>query len=352
MYRTRLRGVAERAIVESPSLRMSKFAQIPVKGQDPDDAKKDEVNEIVKTANRFQLVPGLDPFMDLPDSRTFTTKLCSRLIVNSAGGVLENAGLSLHRNLGYPFIPGSAVKGVARHAAWCEWHDADEADRERIARSIAAVFGYPTNDRSDDGLDDYLAQKCGELPHAGAVCFFGAIPMGRARLETDILNVHHREYYGMGRKVATDDENPTLCYFPVVAADSEFRFTVKRVRRSLSDEDFKKAEMWLKTALSLHGIGAKTSAGYGWFDVDAEDYDAIAPDEGLLARWQTEYPSATKQKKEFVKGDWFTDPDPVVQRSALEFVIRQEWWSREKRNSGSRIVEKVTGLAGKFGLEV
>ena len=164
MYRTRLRGVAERAIVESPSLRMSKFAQIPVKGQDPDDAKKDEVNEIVKTANRFQLVPGLDPFMDLPDSRTFTTKLCSRLIVNSAGGVLENAGLSLHRNLGYPFIPGSAVKGVARHAAWCEWHDADEADGEEEEwilkyESLQYNSMFDKNNRSDVFFPYYRERK-------------------------------------------------------------------------------------------------------------------------------------------------------------------------------------------------
>lgn len=52
-------------------------------------------------------------------------QLLSRLMVNMAGGVMENAGLCLDR-FGLPYLSGSAVKGCARRAVlaalreWCE----------------------------------------------------------------------------------------------------------------------------------------------------------------------------------------------------------------------------------------
>src|ERR1035437_2733694 len=43
-------------------------------------------------------------------------ELQSRLMINMAGGVMENAGLCMDR-FGVPYIPGSAVKGCARRMA-------------------------------------------------------------------------------------------------------------------------------------------------------------------------------------------------------------------------------------------
>jgi CRISPR-associated protein Cmr6 len=61
----------------------------------------------------------------IPACVVLHAQLQSRLMVNMAGGVMENAGLCLDR-FGLPYIPGSAVKGCARRAAlaalreWCE----------------------------------------------------------------------------------------------------------------------------------------------------------------------------------------------------------------------------------------
>lgn len=58
-----------------------------------------------------------------PDDLLFS-KLQSRLALHLSGGVMENAGILLDR-FGYPYIPGSGVKGIARRAAmyalrtWC-----------------------------------------------------------------------------------------------------------------------------------------------------------------------------------------------------------------------------------------
>jgi CRISPR/Cas system CMR subunit Cmr6 (Cas7 group RAMP superfamily) len=56
------------------------------------------------------------------------SQLQSRLLVNMAGGVMENAGLCLDR-VGLPYIPGSAVKGCARRMATQQLPEEAERDQ-------------------------------------------------------------------------------------------------------------------------------------------------------------------------------------------------------------------------------
>lgn len=78
-------------------------------------------------------------------------QLQSRLLVNMAGGVMENAGLCLDR-FGLPYVPGSAVKGCARRAAlaalheWCESGlkpGGTEADQDNLFKAACADFPIP-----------------------------------------------------------------------------------------------------------------------------------------------------------------------------------------------------------------
>ncbi|NQU45088.1 hypothetical protein HQ520_17525, partial [bacterium] len=116
------------------------------------DGKKAEIDAVVMCHNsKRDAFPEVYRPGDIPNATTLIMALQARLIINQAGGVLENAGLCLHRHFGFPVIPGSAVKGCARHAAWCEWDDTEEGeDKQRLAREIALTFGYPTGDH---GLD-------------------------------------------------------------------------------------------------------------------------------------------------------------------------------------------------------
>src|ERR1035441_1623747 len=77
-------------------------------------------------------------------------QLQSRLMVNMAGGVMENAGLCLDR-FGVPYIPGTAVKGCARHMAIKSLLEAREAKEPtyklaRLLADIALVFGWGEQD--------------------------------------------------------------------------------------------------------------------------------------------------------------------------------------------------------------
>ena len=238
---------------DSMSLRLEKFVRIG------DNTKKDEIQAVIgKSAGRIASVKPKGAI-------TFVAKLGGRLIVNQAGGVLENAGLCIHPHYNAPYIPGSAVKGCARHAAWQAWEESEDGDAKiSAAREIAEIFGFPTG---DDGLDEYLASQCGYgSAQSGKVAFLAATPETTARLVVDLVNCHHKENYAGNRPYATDDESPIPNFFPAVEAGSRFIFTLAPC--GADDELLKSAKHWLVVALRQNGIGAKTAAGYGWFDYD------------------------------------------------------------------------------------
>ncbi|MBO4286591.1 MAG: type III-B CRISPR module RAMP protein Cmr6 [Kiritimatiellae bacterium] len=203
---------------ESPSLRLEKFVRLG------DNTKREEIEAVVSCQKKY----GMEIPRFLPKGAvSFIAKLESRLIVNQAGGILENAGLCLHPHFGAPYIPGSAVKGIARHAAWCEWkEEEDETKKKDIAIRIAETFGYPTGDTE---LDAYLATpELGwkDKRASGSVVFLSAIPDGKGQLVTDIVNCHHPDYYAGKKSRAMDDESPNPQFFPTVESDSRFLFTL------------------------------------------------------------------------------------------------------------------------------
>ena len=231
---------------ESPSLRLEKILRFG------EDTKADEVEKVVVCHNRHGGIADAHGLPTPQGAQSFTARLEARMIVNQAGGVLENAGLCLHRHFGYPFIPGSAVKGIARHAAWSEWNAAQDEDaRQRSARRVADVFGYPTG---DPGLDHYLTSIHHDVRKQGAIAFLPGVPAQRVSLVSEILTPHG----------GNDWTDPVPSPFPAVEKGAEFRFTIVPLRnggRQLAEE----ALRFLKTGLVRNGCGAKTRAGYGWF---------------------------------------------------------------------------------------
>ena len=273
----------------SLSLRMTKYAQVEETGKRPIE---------FLCAAKYPAPAGASHssiFHSIPSSISIFMRLNSRLIVNHAGGVLENAGLCVHRHFNYPFIPGSAVKGIARHAAWMEWkekmEDGKEEDAENIAKKIALIFGYPTGDKcpkkeemtrhsKEDYLDEYLKARFPELfgkdaryeNYSGSVSFLTAIPYDTNwKLVPDIVNCHHMNYYGGKEPIALDTESPNPQFLPAVEAEAVFVFTLLPAKNGNTTPGFNALEFakkYLKKGLEEHGIGAKTSSGYGWFEED------------------------------------------------------------------------------------
>lgn len=243
---------------ESVSLRLEKFVRLG------DNVKKDEIREVVSKGKGG--IPRFAP----KGAVSFVATLGGRLIVNQAGGVLENAGLCLHPHFNAPYIPGSAVKGGARHAAWQVWDEAEEGEAKiAAAKDVAEIFGFPTGDA---GLDGYLEKNCGyAAAQAGKVAFLAAVPETTAQLVVDVVTCHHPKYY-QGDKAfrdAPDTESPIPNFFPAVKEGAAFVFSLLPCRGG--EHLVGKARAFLVKAISENGVGAKTAAGYGWFVYSDEE---------------------------------------------------------------------------------
>lgn len=187
----------------------------------------------------------------------FSLKTESRLIVGlGAKGALE-VGITLHHLYGFPYIPSSAVKGICR--AFAE-QIADAQDDEK-----KQIFGSKSKDEKQD------SEK-----QLGGVVFLDAVP-NAPRLEKDIMNPHYSPYYSE-QKTPGDWHSPIPIFFLAVPAGTEFWFGLA----ADSEEHLKKAKEWLIGGLSELGAGAKTSSGYGFFEIEKVKKDTVHQAEAQL----------------------------------------------------------------------
>lgn len=158
-----------------------------------------------------------------------------RLIVGLGHESVYETSIILHRNYSMPIIPGSAVKGLVHHYA---------EKYKRISKNeIAEIFG--------------------DQNKKGKIIFFDALPIieqNKDFIVLEVMNVHYKPYYEKG-ETPGDWHSPTPIFFLAVEKGTKFRFTLASKNKELVE----KAKKLLKEALENLGIGAKTSAGYGYF---------------------------------------------------------------------------------------
>ncbi len=290
----------------------------------------------------------------LPAARQLHARLEARLLINTGGTVLENAGLNLDR-YGTSYLPGSAVKACARRIAlatlreWCAGDPAEKPVGDHLLAPVAAPFDQPADlllailrvfgctdlewesydHESDKGND--LAWACGDcwaelreqvrapllsaigysVPAMrdeaaptlrGSVAFLPSYPLRAplADLELDVLTPHHKAYYESDdtHAVALDTEDPVPIVFPAVAAGADYAFTLVPLYRDAGDASLlDHAATWLLTGLTTFGLGGKTNAGYGWFkDVTAETNERLAK-EAAAARAAAEARVAEEKRQ-------------------------------------------------------
>lgn len=227
-------------------------------------------------------------------------RLEGRLAINLADSLIQNAGISLDRLTGLPTIPGSAIKGAARHAALAEIKDLPEAEQKARFEIFRRVFGTADNDFGKRGqLRKFAAWLDGaSRDQKGAVSFLPAHPIDEdTRLVVDLTNVHYPDYYRTGNPRDQSRERPRPNPFPVVEAGARFAFCQILNGIDSDSELLAAARAWLEAALTVHGIGAKTASGYGWFSLD-HGYFARLDQEAAKAKAQAEAERAAEAKRE------------------------------------------------------
>jgi CRISPR-associated protein Cmr6 len=163
-----------------------------------------------------------------------------RFVVGLGAAHVLETGITLHRLFGLPIIPGSALKGAAKS------------------------YAQLVEGRTDD--DPELVAVFGTTEQVGSVIFFDAIPLEVPKFQLDIMNLHYPNYYRtQGQNPPADWESPNPVFFLTVTK-TPYRFAIA-ARSEQGNRLLDLAEKWLKGALADLGIGAKTSADYGFWDV-------------------------------------------------------------------------------------
>ncbi len=207
-------------------------------------------------------------------------QLEGRLAINLADSLIQNAGISLDRLFGMPFIPGSAVKGVCRHAALEELKASIGENRRHLFERFLAVFGTVDNDFANGDLQPFR-DLLGSRPEnkRGLVCFLPAYPVNEAKVVVDLTNVHYPDYYRTGLPEDLSKERPFPNPFPAVEVGGQFAFCLMFNRAFAQTETLEAARRWLESALTVRGLGAKTASGYGWFSLQPQVLDEIVEEE-------------------------------------------------------------------------
>ena len=205
--------------------------------------------------------------LEAAGARLAVTRTKGRLVVGlGAASVLENS-IAIHHTYGVPYIPGSALKGLAAHYAYSRlederWHKSGEAHR--------VLFG--------------------NTEWAGYVTFFDALYVPKSApqdrpLVVDVMTVHHPDYYRGEDSAPADWDNPTPISFASARGDY-------LVALHGPDEWVESALQILDLALAEVGIGAKTSSGYGRMKLEILDVQAaearagLEPDHGEVERFR------------------------------------------------------------------
>ncbi len=173
---------------------------------------------------------------------TFSATVSWRMVIGLGSTHPQETSMTLHHIYGIPYIPGSAVKGVTRHWVILKYFEGDEKKAEE---------------------DEKFKKIFGTQKQAGEVIFCDAYPVEDIKLKVDVMTPHYPDYYS-GDKPPADWQQPKPINFLAVDRGTKFKFYLL----SKDEKILEQSKKWLEEALKEFGIGAKTSVGYGYFEIE------------------------------------------------------------------------------------
>lgn len=202
----------------------------------------------------------------------FEGKLNDKLVMGLGNVSTFETDITLHHTYGIPYIPGSAIKGVLRNYIIGEYS-------EKFDKSNCYEKPEKKAENNDVFRSIFGGQDKDGKSIQGNVIFMDAFPKDKYEIALDVMTPHHKKYYE-GVAEPKDSEPPVPINF-LVLKNCSFIFYIAVKKSIIENSDFKiKLEKLfknndlekfirdnLKQALNVHGIGAKTSVGYGYFDI-------------------------------------------------------------------------------------
>ena len=183
-------------------------------------------------------------------AKTRKATVKGRMIVGLGDESVLETSIALHHTYGVPYIPGSALKGLASSYA----HQKLGANWQKGSAAHNVIFG--------------------NTDEAGYITFFDALYVpgsghhGQA-LFPDIITIHHQDYYNSGKDNAPADWDSPIPV-PFLSATGSYLIAIAAPDLPANNEWVQSVFNILASALKEIGIGAKTSSGYGRMEFEVD----------------------------------------------------------------------------------
>ncbi len=186
--------------------------------------------------------------LDALGAKKYPARVKTRMIVGLGDESVLETSITLHKTYGVPYIPGSALKGLAASYA----RQKLAADWQKGSDAYQVIFG--------------------NTDEAGYITFFDAlyIPelgMKEQVLYPDVMSVHHRDYYQNPAYLPADWDDPIP--IPFLTATGSYMIALAAPELDERDAWIEKTFTILGYALEDMGVGAKTSSGYGRLKINS-----------------------------------------------------------------------------------
>ncbi len=300
----------------------------------------------------------------------FTMMTAERLVAGlGASHVLETA-LTLDRNTGLPYLPGSTVKGLAR--AWgllevaaqlnVKLEDTD-AEGQPLLNTVAELLIAepdetllqtlrrlrPTSDvENAEAYIQWFRLIFGSQINAAAVCFLDAIYYGESapQYASDVMTPHYVNYYTEnGGRPPSEDDNPNPVSFITVDRGNTFAFGLVPRKPAFTGFPSQQQETALSTSsiciqqpgmiaehtlISTHMLREEYRVelvSFGFSQTICEQSSLNAPGDGFLQhsrsgqQWQVCVPREIVPKSAYTDNFLFDGPEIF---EALVISLEQE----------------------------
>ncbi|WP_162920267.1 type III-B CRISPR module RAMP protein Cmr6 [Clostridium fermenticellae] len=193
-------------------------------------------------------------------------KTSYKLVVGLGNPSVTETAITLHHTYGIPYIPGQALKGSARsyflelyyNIKTKKFIDEENYNLDKLEITYRNMYKYIFGDDIH-----------GEDNEKGSVIFFDDFPLNEVIIEKDVTTPHYGKYYkNVGSPVDEFYPNPISFY---TIKNTYFNFMIA-INKNKMNLDYNKYDYLKNFVLNLiesmleeHGLGSKTSVGYGRF---------------------------------------------------------------------------------------
>jgi CRISPR-associated protein Cmr6 len=194
-----------------------------------------------------------------------------RLISGLGNASIYETSITLHHVYGFPCLSSTSIKGIVRdyflHKYIAPNTTLADIEKEAILnnKTFCRLFGAP---KENAIYKDHSM--------IGDIVFYDSYPCNQPNISVDVMTVHYKDYYGDGKLPPADWQEPNPISFLTLKKKenhNHFAFYIglrKGASNDIVEESgtslFDFATQLLKDALTMHGIGAKTAVGYGYFE--------------------------------------------------------------------------------------